>query len=104
MGTASASPMMMAPRRVSGRQATVKSDLASQGQTLRAQQTQKADSSGPSSEPQCAAGQREQDGFDHRLADHVPPARAQRLTDGKFLHAAAGADEKKVGKVDAADQ
>src|SRR5690349_5186842 len=75
-------------------QAAVKGDLTSQGQTFSSQPTQKADSAGPGSHSQRAAREREQGGFDYRLADHMPAARSQRLTDREFFHAAAGADEK----------
>ena len=58
-----------------GRQAAVKGDLASQGQTFGAQQTQKADSAGPRGETQRAPGERQQGGLTiaslttcHRLA------------------------------------
>ena len=58
----------------------------------------------PSGEPEKTSGQRQQRGFDDDFAHHVPPARAQRLPDGQFLHPAVGADEQQVHQVDDADQ
>src|SRR5437763_10132267 len=91
-------------RETNQREPAIERDVGAERQTIRAENFEQSNSPRAHRQAEQSADESQENGFDHYLSHDVPSARAHRLPDRHFFHAATGADQKEVDQIDRSDE